>query len=130
MVQKRVLSGLRALIVDDNEFFADVISQVLALEKIRSRIATNKNEALEHLRQTQFDVVICDYNLPDVVGSSLILEIRRVTSAPVICVSGSEPIELESLFASNHLSGFLNKPFTRDSILEKLDTVIFGHVDR
>lgn len=112
------------LIIEDNQFFAEVTGHVLQREGVNIYFASNRLQALQQIASYQFDAVLCDYNIPDVVGSELLVEIVAVCSAPIILCSGQVPSELNSLLQLQQVSSFISKPFTRATIITALEQVL------
>lgn len=70
--------------------------------------------ALELFRRGHFDLVITDYNMPDMTGRELAANIKRLApTQPVLIMTGYR----ESLAAAGlRVDGFLAKPFTLDTL--------------
>src|SRR5258707_6135382 len=58
------------LIVEDDYELADVLAEVLTHENCVSDHASNGMEALDKLRTTDFDAIICDLMMPRVSGEA------------------------------------------------------------
>jgi two-component system KDP operon response regulator KdpE len=76
--------------------------------------------ALEQARQRTPDVVILDLGLPDIDGMDLIRELRLVTSAPVIVLSGrtGPGDKIGALDAG--ADDYVTKPFSMEELLARL----------
>ena len=82
-------SGAAILLVDDNN--QGLLARRSVLEALGYRItpASSAQEALAHFAQTEFDLVITDYKMPQMDGLELIVRIREQSPAiPVILLSG------------------------------------------
>lgn len=112
------------LIIEDNQFFAEVTGHVLQREGVNIYFAANRLQALQQLACYQFDAVLCDYNIPDVIGSELLAEIIAVCATPIILCSGQVPNELNALLEWQQVSSFISKPFTRATIITALEQVL------
>lgn len=109
------LEGLHALVVDDSRVTRRYMSSVLnGLGICRVTEAGDGGEAIDALRETFFDVVISDYNMPNVNGYELLKHIRnesRQPSVPVMMVtSEADDARLDALRAAG-VSGLCGKPF-------------------
>lgn len=124
MNQQKLLFGKTVLVIEDNAFFADVIGQVLQLEQVQPYFAVNREEALAQLAAHTVDVVLCDYNLPNISGTELLHEISRLYLVPIVLISGEEPEVLDTLLADQTISAFVSKPFTRAAIIASLQHAI------
>jgi two-component system KDP operon response regulator KdpE len=76
--------------------------------------------ALEQATQRKPDVVILDLGLPDIDGMELIRELRLVTSAPVIVLSGrtGPGDKIGALDAG--ADDYVTKPFSMEELLARL----------
>ncbi len=76
--------------------------------------------ALEHATQRAPDAVILDLGLPDLDGIDLIRELRLVTSAPVIVLSGrtGPGDKIGALDAG--ADDYVTKPFSMEELLARL----------
>jgi PAS domain S-box-containing protein len=75
------LSGLRVLVVDDNEINRRVVHDQLAPHGVVASLAAGGEEALAALRSAQrqgvpFDIALLDYQMPGMDGEALALEIK------------------------------------------------------
>jgi PAS domain S-box-containing protein len=91
------MNPLKILHLEDNQHDADLVEATLAsggLETAITRVETR--DAFEHALATgQFDIVLCDYNLPAFDGrSAQVLHSRLGADVPFIFLSGSIGEEL------------------------------------
>jgi len=71
----------KVLVVDDNENNRMIISQMLLLKQIKTVETSNGHDALKLLSKgEQFDVLIIDYNMPEMDGLQTIRKIREIYS--------------------------------------------------
>jgi PAS domain S-box-containing protein len=73
------LAGLRALVVDDEPDTRDLVRRLLEARAATVTTAASAAEALDHLRQQPFDVLLSDIGMPGEDGYALI---RRVRALP------------------------------------------------
>src|SRR5262245_32118052 len=92
------LKALRALVVDDDRFMLDVIALVLADLGLASvDTAPSGSSALERLRSSRVDVLVCDLNMPEMDGIRLLGHVAAMPAQPaVILLSGQDPRILEA----------------------------------
>ncbi len=72
------LTGVRALVVDDEADAREVIAQMLRHAHVEVVTAANAAEALEHLARQCPDVMISDIAMPDCDGYELLRSARRL----------------------------------------------------
>ena len=119
------LSGVYALVVDDNVDARTILQALLVYHGAFVVTARSARDALRKLRQARPDVVVCDVQLGDRDALWLLGEARkRRTTSPFIAVSGldyDEPTMRASGFAA-----YLPKPVSQ----ERLVQMILAAVDR
>jgi CheY-like chemotaxis protein len=81
---------LRVLIVDDDAFLRDSLSQILARSGFRVQSASDATAALSAIAQEMPDVLLSDLNMPGLSGFELLSAVRRRFPAiHVIAMSGA-----------------------------------------
>ncbi|CAL67996.1 hybrid sensor histidine kinase/response regulator [Christiangramia forsetii] len=88
-------SGMRALIVDDEPGQLSLTMEVAKSMGFEIETAENGKEALDRLKNTEFDLVLTDIQMPILDGFQLIKNIRTnddLKDLPVIALSGRTDI--------------------------------------
>lgn len=101
------------LVVDDESCIRDLINTVFENEAHITQACDGK-EALELLQQRQFDIVICDVQMPHLSGTDLFRRIQAVTpeiAANFIFCTGNPTDELVRLCTEHHTI-FCTKPIS------------------
>jgi PAS domain S-box-containing protein len=70
-----VPKGTRALVVEDEPALGDAVAAALADEGFRTDRAENGEAALKKVRETHYDVIICDLKMPKVDGMAFFREV-------------------------------------------------------
>ena len=88
----------RALIVDDNANNRFILEKMLAYINIESHSVSNGYEALELIKSSSFDVVLMDYQMPDMDGLNTAGIIRNelkktASDLPILLLSSSSDDE-------------------------------------
>jgi two-component system phosphate regulon response regulator PhoB len=82
---------------------------------------TNVEEALQALRETQFDLIVCDYEMPGKTGLDFLEELRRNQwTIPFLIVSAISDSTAESRATQLGAAGFLKKPVRRYDLIESI----------
>ncbi len=122
----------RILLVDDEEAIIHMEHQML--ERLGYRV-TSRMESLEALEvfkadPHQFDLVITDFTMPNITGSQLAREIKKIRpDIPVIlCTGFSHQIDEETCQQMG-IQGYVMKPVLKKKIAEVIRRVLDG-VDR
>lgn len=102
------------LVIDDEDYVADMIASALDLEGYQTYVAYNGRDGLAHAAQTAVDLVIIDIMMPYLSGLALVQQLRqepRFRRVPVILISaGARPRE-----AASHVR-FVPKPFDLEQL--------------
>ncbi|WP_312999364.1 response regulator, partial [Achromobacter animicus] len=81
----------RVLVVEDDDRQRDSVRELLARDDVEIVLAANAGDALALLRDTTYDCVVMDLNLPDMSGYELLREMadqESVSFPPVIVYTG------------------------------------------
>ena len=88
--------------------------------------------ALAKLRDGSFDMVVCDWNMPNMDGLTLLNHIRAepsIAKLPVLMVTAEAKKENIVAAAQAGANGYIVKPFTAATLDEKL-TKIFEKLNK
>ena len=112
------------LVVDDDFQIRKIFSQMLEMLGHQHQCAADGLEAYRLLKNTQFDMVLCDIRMPEMDGLQLIKEIKRINlDVPFIMVTGfSDEYTYDRVMKSGALD-FIKKPFTIEELENKLNRV-------
>lgn len=118
------------LVADDDEFQRKIVTRVLEAENYRVLSAGSGLETLSLLRKTRPELILMDVNMPALDGIETTRRLKavpRLAGIPVIMITGNseKTIVTESLKAG--ASGFLVKPFERDTLLAKVAQALRGN---
>jgi two-component system, chemotaxis family, chemotaxis protein CheY len=122
--------NMRVLIVDDFATMRRILKNILkqiGLKNISE--AENGKAALKELRNEKFDLVLCDWNMPEMPGIELLNQVRsddQLKAIPFVMVTAEAKREniLEAVKAG--VSSYIVKPFTAETINEKLKKIFAG----
>jgi PAS domain S-box-containing protein len=119
-------SGL-VLVIDDDAGSRRALRRALELFgfSVEEAVDGAEGAALFAERAEQVVLVIVDMTMPKMGGDETLREIRRRSaSVPVILTSGYSQVEAMSRFTAKDLAGFLEKPFTTESLATKLRAIL------
>jgi PAS domain S-box-containing protein len=124
------VSGLRVLVVDDNETNRFILEEQLAGWSIEAAIAASGVEGLglldeAHRRDVPFDVVLLDYVMPGVNGEQFARMVRgdgRFAQTRIILLTSAMDLDPEVL-SSAGINVSLTKPVLPSSLLDTLANV-------
>lgn len=118
------------LIVDDSLPMRAVVKKTLKASgfKVGSLFdAVNGKEALEILRREWVDLVVTDYNMPDVNGFELLSQMKAdevLKTIPVVIVTTEGSQQRVREFMEAGAADYIRKPFTPEEIRGKLSRIM------
>ena len=120
------------LLVEDNQNTADFMVRILESAGHKVCHAKSGLEGARWARASRPDLVLMDFDLPDVNGRSIVLSLRRSSPPnvlPIIAVTvqaDEESIKLAEGFGCN---AFLAKPFLPEDLLNLVAHFLPAHSD-
>lgn len=119
----------RVLVVDDDRDIRDVVGAMLDAVGLTVEVAASAEEALEKVREGEYDLVMLDWNLPGMTGIELCRLLRRdpaLGSLPVLFLTAhASSRDVVEAFASG-ADDYVVKPFRAP----ELGARIFGLLRR
>lgn len=124
------IDQLRVLVVDDSRMARKVVSRVLGnLGVQRITEAADGSDAIELLSQQTFDMVVTDYNMPEVNGLELTEHIRQsdtYSHLPVMMVTSEANDAHLSHVAQSGVNAIADKPFEPELVKRLLARLLEG----
>jgi CheY-like chemotaxis protein len=118
----------RILIAEDNRVMSDVLKFNLQRSGYSVETVPNGRTALERLEREQFDLLMSDYQMPEVNGEELCRAARHCRpnrEIPIIMVSAKGfELDVEGLTRELRLSAILYKPFSPRQVVETVQRVL------
>ena len=106
----------RILIVDDFAIMRKVLANMLGTIGYQDvDDVADGEQALEYLRRTKYDLVICDLLMEPMRGSQLARMMRQdqiLATIPFVIISADSSSEVQSEVQALGIDAFLLKPFT------------------
>lgn len=124
----------KMLVVDDSLPMRSIIIRTIkasGFSETEFLEAGNGKEALEILDAEWVDLVVTDYNMPDMNGMELIQSMKKddiLSAIPVMVVTTEGSQKKVAEFMEQGAAGYVKKPFTPESIRTQL-TMILGEVE-
>lgn len=119
--------SLKILTVDDFSTMRRIIRNILRqLGYSNITEAEDGAAALEVLQQQEIDFVISDWNMPKMTGLELLRAIRtdeKLHKIPVLMVTAEALKENVVEAVKAGVNGYIVKPFTAETLKEKIDAI-------
>jgi two-component system CheB/CheR fusion protein len=122
--QVATLRPRRILLVEDNADAAQMLRELLELHGHELASAGTATEALELLRRSRLDLVLCDVGLPGMSGLDFARAVRADASlrhVPLVALTGYGQPEDRKLTAAAGFDAHLTKPIDLHALSEVLD---------
>ncbi|WP_347909781.1 response regulator [Pseudomonas grandcourensis] len=119
------MSKVSVLVVDDASFIRDLVKKCLRnyFPGMRIEDAINGRKAQAMLAKEAFDLVLCDWEMPEMSGLELLTWCREqdnLKSMPFVMVTsrGDKENVVQAIQAG--VSGYVSKPFTNEQLITKV----------
>ncbi len=122
--------NMKVLIVDDFATMRKILRNILKQVGFTNiSEADDGKTALKVLKKEKFDLILCDWNMPEMPGIDLLNTIRsddELKGTPFVMVTAEAQKEniVEAVKAG--VSSYIVKPFTAEIVNEKLNKVFGG----
>lgn len=124
------VKSLRVLVVDDSRFARKFVVRVLnGLGIEQTTEVADGSEAIEMLKQQTFDLVVTDYNMPEVNGRELTEYIRKESEQshiPVLMVSSEANETHLANIEQSGVNAMCDKPFEPENVRKILYNLLEG----
>ncbi|MGB1239271.1 MAG: response regulator [Pseudomonadales bacterium] len=124
------IEELRVIVVDDSKLARKAISRVLSnlgIEKLEE--FEDGSHAIEYLKTHSVDLVVTDYNMPEVDGAELAKYIRQSQEhahVPVLMVTSESKDSHLQFISEAGVSAVSDKPFDANSVRNLLVNILGG----
>ena len=125
---KKQIKSYRILVADDNEVNSMIITQILLQQNHQVDVVVNGELALDKLRDTDYDLMILDGNMP-VMGGMEVIQIYQALNVgqpqiPAIILSADATLETIESFKEVGISAYLTKPIQIDLLTQTIEEVV------
>lgn len=122
---------MRVLVIEDDSPMSGALKNVLQAEKIICDIKNDASTGIAAVKINQYyDAILLDLMLPDAKGTAVIKTIRkRCSKIPILVLSNVKGIESKIECFKLGADDFLEKPFHREELMQRLYARIRRSVD-
>lgn len=108
----------KILIIDDDTFICEILRKHLQNNKYSAEIAFNGKGALKLFKENKFDLVLCDFRLPDTSGLDLMQQLKSIKqSVPVIIMTAYADVRMAVKLMKLGASDYITKPIQQEELL-------------
>ncbi len=114
----------KILIVDDELNIRELVKKYANFEHFESDTANNGIEAINMVKNNQYDLIIMDIMMPELDGFSAVKEIRKTSDVPIIMLSARSE-EYDKLYGFDlGIDDYVTKPFSPKELMMRVNAVI------
>jgi len=128
------MTALKVLVVDDASFVRDLVKRTVRnrFPGVELQEAENGRKAQNLLNRVRFDLILCDWEMPEMSGLELLRWLRQeeaYQNTPFVMVTsrGDRDHVVEAI--KEGVSDYLGKPFSADGLVKKVVKVMGGRLD-
>lgn len=114
----------KILVVDDEKSIREVIRTYAEFEGHEVVEASDGLEAIDKVREEDFDVIVMDIMMPKLDGFSSYKEIKKIKDIPVLMLSARGE-EYDKLFGFEiGIDDYVTKPFSPKELMARLNVIV------
>jgi two-component system chemotaxis response regulator CheY len=122
--------NMKVLIVDDFATMRRILRNILKQIGFTDIAeADDGHTALKELQKEKYDLILCDWNMPEMPGIDLLKTLKadeNLKNIPFIMVTAEAQKENILEAVKTGVSSYIVKPFTAETVNEKLTKVFSG----
>ncbi len=114
----------KILIIDDSKFICNQIKTILEPRNYTIDYSYNAENGLKMLKETTYNLLILDMELPDIHGLEVLKLLRnhsKYINLPILVLSGTSTPNIIRDALKNGANDFLKKPFIFEEFILKVD---------
>lgn len=114
----------RILVVDDEVQMRQLLTIYLQQYSYQIEEATNGQEAVQLVKQKEYDLIILDVMMPVMDGWQALEEIRSMTDVPVLMLTAKGEIEDKVAGLTTGADDYLVKPFEEAELVARIQALL------
>jgi CheY-like chemotaxis protein len=124
------LAGVRVLVAEDTEMVRDLITILLAREKVSVTAVTDGAAAVTAAEAEAFDIILMDMNMPVMGGFEATRRIRQsdgpCAGVPILALTANVTKAEIAQCERAGMDGHVAKPFNTNALTEAIGRALFG----
>lgn len=118
------LKNMKTVLVEDDAMIRNALSMAFKNKDCCLRVCKNAEQGLQALKEERFDIIICDFRLPDIDGLEFFKLVGNCPSHILkILISAYGNKKLSSELSRVGIHAFIPKPFSVKQLIH-----ILGHL--
>lgn len=120
----------KVLVIDDDLDICALLKRFLSKNDFDVQTAHTGQSALKLVEKSKFDVVLCDFRLPDKDGIEMVLEIKKISpSTQVIVITGYSDVKMAVKVIKRGAFEYVTKPIHPEEILLSIQQALAERKD-
>lgn len=108
----------KILIIDDDTFISEILRKHLVNHNYEAEVALNGKKGIELFNKAKFDLVVCDFRLPDSSGMEVLKQIRSSRQdVPVIIITAYADVRMAVKLMQMGASDYITKPIHQEEFI-------------
>ncbi len=119
---------MKVLIVDDSALMRGLLRRGLRQAGFDATAVEAKDgaDALAKLAAERVDLILCDWNMPNMDGLAFIREVRKSLKTPLVMITTEATEAKMSTAQEAGATGYLTKPFTPETLKSTIGPIMKG----
>ena len=119
------MNDVKILVVDDVTSMRNVTKSILMVAEYNNvTLATDGASALELLKKEPYDLIICDWEMPNMSGLEVLIEIRKnekLKDIPFLMLTGNTDKVKVEVANKEGVTDYVIKPIQPSALIEKIN---------
>lgn len=113
------------LLIEDDDSLSETVRQWLVYEKHNVETAATGYDAVEQLKFGTFDIVLMDWQLPEMTGIEICKQYRAEGgTTPILMLSGNDSSVEKKTGLDAGANDYLRKPFKLKELSERINKLL------
>ena len=113
------------LIIDDDNFICELLKKQLQNNNYEALTAFSARSAFELIKKNSFDLILCDYRLPDANGLDILEKIKSLQlNVPVIIMTAYADVRLAVKLIKLGAADYITKPIQQEELLNLIKNTL------
>lgn len=115
----------KILILDDDDALAQSVEDILSAQGYIVDAAYESEMAETMLRLSPYDLLILDWNMPDISGIDFLAKLRKSGSQiPVLMLTGMDSVDNKTEGLDTGADDYLTKPFNSKELVSRVKAIL------
>lgn len=121
-------STITILCVDDEDFILTMLERVFSLAGYEVILANSPEAGIKIASQKKIDVLIADYQMPEMNGIEMIKEIQKINpnALKIVLTGQANEMDLQKALEDRLIEKWLAKPINPKLLKSELELLLFA----